>query len=121
MSDRDPWEPEAPDDPEVGPPLPASAVVASALAGLRDRISRPIRAASFEVQQAATHEILRLAWPVMASQVLVNLTGLIDRMMIGRLAAPGGAAVPLAAVGYASQIFNFVHIRSSPSASPASR
>ena len=109
MSDRDRWEPEAPDDPEVGPPLPASAVVASALAGLRDRIARPIRAATFEVQQAATHEILRLAWPVMASQVLVNLTGLIDRMMIGRLADPGGAAIPLAAVGYASQIFNFVH------------
>ena len=30
-------------------------------------------------------------------------------MMIGRLADPGGAAVPLAAVGYATQIFNFVH------------
>ncbi len=104
---------EAPDDPEFGPPLPASAVVASALAGIRDRIARPIRAASFEVRQASahekTHEILRLAWPVMASQVLLNLTGLIDRMMIGRLADPGGAAVPLAAVGYATQIFNFVH------------
>ena len=44
---------EAPDDPELGPPLPASAVVASALAGIRDRIARPIRAASFEVRQAS--------------------------------------------------------------------
>jgi len=100
---------EAPDDPEVGPPLPASAVVASALAGIRDRIARPIRAATTEVNEATTREILRLAWPVMASQVLLNLTGLIDRMMIGRLAEGGSAAVPLAAVGYATQIFNFVH------------
>ena len=100
---------EAPDDPELGPPLPASAVVASALAGIRDQLARPIRAARFEVRQAATRDLLRLAWPVMASQVLLNLTGLIDRMMIGRLADPGGAAVPLAAVGYATQIFNFVH------------
>lgn len=96
------------DDPEVGPPLPASAVLASAVAGLRERIARPIRAASAGVGEATTREILRLAWPVMASQVLVNLTGLIDRMMIGRLAAEGGAAIPLAAVGYATQIFNFV-------------
>lgn len=100
---------DAPDDPELGPPLPASAVVASALAGLRDTLARPIRAASLEVRAAANQEIFRLAWPVMASQVLLNLTGLIDRMMIGRLADPGGAAVPLAAVGYATQIFNFVH------------
>ncbi|MBY0401143.1 hypothetical protein K2X89_12670, partial [Myxococcota bacterium] len=75
----------APDDPEVSPPLPASAVVASALGGLLDRLARPIRAASAEIGEATTREILRLAWPVMASQVLVNLTGLIDRMMIGRL------------------------------------
>lgn len=100
---------ESPDDPELGPPLPASAVFASALAGVRDTLARPIRAASLEVRKAATREIFRLAWPVMASQVLLNLTGLIDRMMIGRLADPGGAAVPLAAVGYATQIFNFVH------------
>jgi len=54
-------------------------------------------------------EILRLAWPVMASQVLLNMTGLIDRMMIGRLAEGGSAAVPLAAVGYASQLFQLVY------------
>ncbi len=54
-------------------------------------------------------EILRLAWPVMASQVLLNLTGIVDRMMIGRLADDGGAAVPLAAVGYATQLFHLIH------------
>lgn len=98
----------SPEDPEVGPPLPASAVVAGALAGLRDRLARPLRAASAEVRQDATREMMRIAWPVMASQVLLNVTGLIDRMMIGRLAESGSAAVPLAAVGYATQIFNFV-------------
>ncbi|MFK7897182.1 MAG: MATE family efflux transporter [Myxococcota bacterium] len=57
----------------------------------------------------STVEILRLAWPVMASQILLNLTGVVDRMMIGRLAEGGSAAVPLASVGYASQIFHLVH------------
>ena len=57
----------------------------------------------------STREILRLAWPVMASQILLNLTGVVDRMMIGRLAEAGSAAVPLASVGYASQIFHLVH------------
>lgn len=109
QSGRAALETSVPDDPEVGPPLPASAVVASALAGLRDQIARPIRRASDELAEDATREILRLAWPVMASQILLNVTGLVDRMMIGRLADPGGAAVPLAAVGYATQIFSFVH------------
>lgn len=98
----------SPDDPEVGPPLPASAVVAGALAGLRESLARPLRAAGAEIRRDATRELLRLAWPVMASQVLLNVTGLVDRMMIGRLAESGSAAVPLAAVGYATQIFNFV-------------
>ena len=30
-------------------------------------------------------------------------------MMIGRLASEGGAAVPLAAVGYATQLFHLIH------------
>jgi putative MATE family efflux protein len=61
------------------------------------------------VSRAATREIIRLAWPVMAGQVLLNLTGLVDRMMIGRLSEAGSAAVPLAAVGYAHQLFFFIH------------
>lgn len=92
---------ESPGDPEVGPPVPASALAANAIPS----ISESIRSAS----GGSTSEILRLAWPVVASQVLLNLTGLIDRMMIGRLAEDGSAAVPLAAVGYASQLFNLVH------------
>jgi len=49
-------------------------------------------------------EILRLSWPVIASQALVGIAGLIDRAMVGRL-GDGGAAVPLAAVGFATQFF----------------
>jgi len=45
----------------------------------------------------------------MGSQVLLNLSGLVDRAMIGRLAEAGSAAVPLAAVGYASQLFFLIH------------
>ncbi|MAG34398.1 MAG: hypothetical protein CL908_26275 [Deltaproteobacteria bacterium] len=97
---------ELPEDPEVGPPVPASAVAANAVpvgGTLATGDSAPVPVC------ASTRELLRLAWPVMASQVLLNLTGLIDRMMIGRLADDGGAAVPLAAVGYATQLFHFVH------------
>lgn len=92
---------QSPSDPEIGPPVPASALAANAL-------HRPSEMASTSAG-GSTREILRLAWPVVASQVLLNLTGLIDRMMIGRLAGEGSAAVPLAAVGYASQLFNLVH------------
>ncbi len=92
---------ESPGDPEIGPPVPASALAANAIALIPDS-SAPTRGGS-------TREILRLAWPVVASQVLLNLTGLIDRMMIGRLAEDGSAAVPLAAVGYATQLFHLIH------------
>ena len=92
---------ESPGDPEIGPPVPASALAANAIPPARD-LTRTARGGS-------TREILRLAWPVVASQVLLNLTGLIDRMMIGRLAGDGSAAVPLAAVGYATQLFHLVH------------
>jgi len=46
---------------------------------------------------------------VMASQVMLNLTGVVDRMMIGRLAEGGDAAIPLASVGYATQLFHLIH------------
>ena len=97
---------ESPSDPEIGPPVPASAVAASALSP-RDFIVRDSGRAP--IAGGSSREILRLAWPVIASQVLLNLTGLIDRMMIGRLAEDGSAAVPLAAVGYATQLFHLVH------------
>ena len=95
---------ESPGDPEVGPPVPASAVAATAIAP-RDFVD----ATAPSRHDGSAREILRLAWPVIASQVLLNLTGLIDRMMIGRLAEDGSAAVPLAAVGYATQLFHLVH------------
>ncbi len=95
---------ESPGDPEVGPPVPASAVAASALAP-RDFVD-DTKASKLG---GSASEIVRLAWPVIASQVLLNLTGLIDRMMIGRLAEDGSAAVPLAAVGYATQLFHLIH------------
>lgn len=93
---------ESPGDPEIGPPVPASALAANA-------IPPTAESTSASAADGSTREILRLAWPVVASQVLLNLTGLIDRMMIGRLAEDGSAAVPLAAVGYATQLFHLVH------------
>ncbi len=92
---------EAPEDPEVGPAVPAAALAANALPEAPEKPTARI--------DGSSREILRLAWPVVASQVLLSLTGLIDRMMIGRLADGGGAAAPLAAVGYASQLFHLVH------------
>jgi putative MATE family efflux protein len=92
----------SPGDPEIGPPVPASALAANA-------ISPTTNSTSTSAASGSTREILRLAWPVVASQVLLNLTGLIDRMMIGRLAEDGSAAVPLAAVGYATQLFHLIH------------
>jgi putative MATE family efflux protein len=44
------------------------------------------------------HEIWSLSWPVMLSQVLLNVVGLIDIAMVGRLGSES-----VAAVGYASQ------------------
>jgi putative MATE family efflux protein len=81
----------------------------------RDRFDEPVTSRVPSTEPAAGHspdstaEILRLAWPVMAGQVLLSLTGVVDRMMIGRLAEGGTAAVPLAAVGYASQLFHLIH------------
>ncbi len=101
-ADRAETELDSPNDPEVGPPMPASAVAAGALSSKRF-------AGRSMAGGGSVLDILRLAWPVIASQVLLNLTGLIDRMMIGRLAEAGSAAVPLAAVGYATQLFHLVH------------
>jgi len=44
----------------------------------------------------------------MLSQMVISLAGLIDRAMVGRLAGDEGAAVPLAAVGFATQFFFFI-------------
>jgi putative MATE family efflux protein len=96
-----------PGDPEIGPPVPASALVELAARGT-DALPRRASEASLSTR-SLTREIVSLAWPVMGSQVLLGLTGLIDRMMIGRLAEEGSAAIPLAAVGYATQLFFLIH------------
>ena len=101
-----------PGDPEASAPMPASALTDFAARGANRRMG--FRESGHEVggtarPQALTREIIALAWPVMGSQVLLNLTSLFDRMMIGRLAEAGSAAVPLAAVGYASQLFFLIH------------
>jgi putative MATE family efflux protein len=75
-------------DPEASPANPSAAIAAQALRRLG-----PARA-------GGTQEIWRLAWPVMASQVLASVVGLVDIAMVGRL-----GAVSQAAVGYATQLF----------------
>ncbi len=77
-------------DPEGSPALPAAALAAAALHGAA---LRPARHDSYR-------EIWSLAWPFMLNLVLVNLVGLVDIAMVGRL---GSDAV--AAVGYAGQFF----------------
>lgn len=62
------------------------------------------RAVSPAVSRAARHslrEIWALSWPVMLSQVLLNVVGLIDIAMVGRLGSES-----VAAVGYATQFFH---------------
>jgi len=96
-----------PGDPELTPSTPASAL--AEIATRANVAPRPSNSAGTTDRQDTVRELLHLAWPVMGSQVLLNLTGLVDRMMIGRLAEAGNAAVPLAAVGYASQLFFLIH------------
>ena len=66
-------------DPEAAPSLPATTLAAHATA---------VAARPAGLKRATTAEILKLAWPVMFSQGVINLAGLIDRAMIGRV---GGA------------------------------
>lgn len=87
-------------DPEGGPALPATTLAARGTLPDHGHTSfaRSARGSTYR-------EIARLGWPVMASQVLVSIAGLVDRAMIGRLGGDEGSAVPLAAVGYATQFF----------------
>ncbi|MCZ6463141.1 MAG: MATE family efflux transporter [Proteobacteria bacterium] len=88
-------------DPEAAPALPSTTLAAAATAPAREDDAAP----SAPVSPSTTGEILRLAWPVMLTGALVSMAGLIDRAMIGRLEFDGGAAIPLAAVGFATQFF----------------
>jgi putative MATE family efflux protein len=89
-------------DPEGGPSLPSATLAAAAAAGVhaeRAAAGRAERSAA-SPQRGPGREIWRLAWPVMLSQVLVTLVGLVDIAMVGRIGPQAQAAV-----GYASQFF----------------
>ena len=87
-------------DPEASPGLPSTTLAVQAtVATSADPPQRFLGAGS------RTREILLLAWPVMMSQALISLAGLIDRAMVGRLGGSEDAAVSLAAVGFATQFF----------------
>jgi len=91
-------------DPETGPTLP-STTLAAAAAGPAAELEADRSAVASHERRDVTREILRLSWPIMASQGMVSIGGLVDRAMVGRLGEDGGAAIPLAAVGFATQMF----------------
>jgi len=79
-------------DAEVAPALPSAGLAAAATIEFLRRVSG--------VANARGREIWRLALPIMLSQVLVSLVGLVDIAMVGRL-----GAIDVAAVGYATQLY----------------
>lgn len=81
-------------DPEGGPAFPSATLAAAAAAG------RNAERAAAVPPHGPGREIWRLAWPVMLSQVLVTIVGLVDIAMVGRIGPQAQAAV-----GYASQFF----------------
>ncbi|MFP6660328.1 MAG: MATE family efflux transporter [Myxococcota bacterium] len=87
-------------DPEAGPSLPSTTLAAQAVV---PTAADPAR--RFLGDGSRTREILLLSWPVMLSQALIAMTGLVDRAMVGRLGGEGDAAVTLAAVGFATHFF----------------
>jgi MATE family, multidrug efflux pump len=84
-------------DPELGPSLPSAGL--AALAGAAARLRR--LPGGVLPRGRTSREIWRLAWPLMLSQVLVTLVGLVDIAMVGRIGPKAQAAV-----GYASQFFS---------------
>ncbi len=90
-------------DPESAPSLPSTTLASQAAPHPQER---PLLASI--PMGGVTAEILRLSWPVMLAQAAVTFAGIIDRAMVGRLHDDGGAAIPLAAVGLASQFFFLV-------------
>lgn len=88
-------------DPETGPTLPSTTLAAASTA--RDRVM-----ALGGPPTGITREILRLSLPVMLSQALMSVAGIVDRMMIGHLDGGVSPASALAAVGYATQLFHLI-------------
>ncbi len=91
-------------DPEAGPTLPSTTLAAASRAAHPEPIG-PRRVA---VKTGITGEIVRLGVPVMLSQVLMSIAGIVDRMMIGHLDSDIAPATALAAVGYATQLFHLI-------------
>lgn len=83
-------------DPELSPGIPSASIAAHARHAPRVETLAPERHDSYQ-------EIWRLAWPVIASQLLAYLVNLIDIAMVGRLGRDA-----LAAVGYVTQVFFLV-------------
>jgi putative MATE family efflux protein len=83
-------------DPEASPAIPSASLAAKARRSPSPSAQAPERHDSYA-------EIWRLAWPVIASQMLAYVVNLIDIAMVGRLGRDS-----LAAVGYATQIFFLV-------------
>lgn len=83
-------------DPDVSPAIPSASLAAQARRVPSPSAPAPQRYDSYG-------EIWRLAWPVIASQMLAYLVNLIDIAMVGRLGRDS-----LAAVGYTTQVFFLV-------------
>jgi putative MATE family efflux protein len=97
--------PEAPETAaaDVDPAVDLEGVDLPAMLGSAATPSARERAVSPAVARASRdslREIWALSWPVMLSQVLLNVVGLIDIAMVGRLGAKS-----VAAVGYAAQFY----------------
>lgn len=88
-------------DPEAGPTLLATTLAAAGRS--RDGAIRLLVPSG-----GITREILRLGVPVMLAQVLMSVAGIVDRMMIGHLEGGVSPAAALAAVGYATQLFQLI-------------
>jgi putative MATE family efflux protein len=86
----EPSAPRAGIDPAAAPDLPSGSLAAGAAIASVEPVALDSRG-----------EIWALAWPVMLSQVLLNVVGLVDIAMVGRLGSES-----VAAVGYASQFFH---------------
>jgi Na+-driven multidrug efflux pump len=83
-------------DPDASPAIPSASLAAQARRAPSPFALAPERHDSYG-------EIWRLAWPVIASQMLAYAVNLIDIAMVGRLGRDS-----LAAVGYATQVFFLV-------------
>jgi len=104
-----PTGPDEREDPESAPGLPATTLAAQAVPRSEIELD-PLRERGGEVgSSAGVAQILRLAWPIMLAAGAVAVAGIVDRAMVGRLGEEsGGAAIPLAAVGIATQFFFLV-------------